>query len=341
MRAPGEAPGRQKDKAGGDRRAAQDSALRAGLSANYPFRVAVCVSMLLSRGTESVVGRGLFSGVDASVRFTPTAALTVRRADADAACELRPSVARTARDGSWAGLPAGVPVRNTTIEVARGVYAGTVEHALSAAAGLGAWACAVELRGVEAPIGDGSAKAFVDVLRPVLTRGRAAEPVTIGSPVEVRHERTGAVIRATPCPPARAPVYMYRLVGGVLEGQSASWRVGDAESYITQIAPARTFSFEAEARAARAAGLFPHLTTRDMLVLRTDGSPIDNMLRFPDEPARHKLLDLIGDLALLGGPLWADVEAVGSGHAMAHDLCRAARKQGEDRGVVPPSEART
>lgn len=72
----------------------------------------------------------------------------------------------------------------------------------------------------------------------------------------------------------------------------------------------------------RSMGLFAHLTPREMLVLGADG-PIDNALRFEDEPARHKLLDLIGDLALVGAPLQADIVATRSGHALAHEAARA------------------
>jgi len=69
------------------------------------------------------------------------------------------------------------------------------------------------------------------------------------------------------------------------------------------------------------AGLFRHLTVRDMLVVGPDG-PIENTYRFPDEPARHKLLDLIGDLALVGHPIGGSVVATRSGHALNHEMAR-------------------
>ena len=68
-------------------------------------------------------------------------------------------------------------------------------------------------------------------------------------------------------------------------------------------------------------GLFAHLSTKDMLVLGPKG-PIDNALRFHDEPARHKLLDLIGDLALAGRPICAKITAIRSGHALNHAAAR-------------------
>lgn len=72
----------------------------------------------------------------------------------------------------------------------------------------------------------------------------------------------------------------------------------------------------------QAAGLFTHLTTSDMLVIGPEG-PIENAFRLPEECARHKLLDLIGDLALIGRPLLGRVTATRSGHALAHEAARA------------------
>lgn len=77
----------------------------------------------------------------------------------------------------------------------------------------------------------------------------------------------------------------------------------------------------------RAMGLFKHVTPREMLVIGPDG-PIENELRFADEPARHKLLDLIGDLVLCGGPLQADVVATRAGHALNHRMARAILESG-------------
>lgn len=109
-----------------------------------------------------------------------------------------------------------------------------------------------------------------------------------------------------------------------LQPQTAEWTLSpdaDPASYADQIAPARTFSLESEATAMRSLGLFAHLTPRDMLVLSPTG-PIDNAFRFENEPARHKLLDLIGDLALLARPLQANITASRAGHALNHQAAR-------------------
>ena len=76
-------------------------------------------------------------------------------------------------------------------------------------------------------------------------------------------------------------------------------------------------------------GLFTHLTPEDMLVIGDDG-PIDNDFRIDEECARHKLLDLIGDLAMVGAPIVAKISANRSGHALAHDAARAILDQSKN-----------
>jgi UDP-3-O-[3-hydroxymyristoyl] N-acetylglucosamine deacetylase/3-hydroxyacyl-[acyl-carrier-protein] dehydratase len=87
------------------------------------------------------------------------------------------------------------------------------------------------------------------------------------------------------------------------------------------IAPSRTFLLEAEARRLVAAGIGTHLTPKDVLVINSDG-PIRNSYRFPDECARHKALDLIGDLALVGRRLSGRIVAYKSGHSLNQQLVK-------------------
>jgi len=218
--------------------------------------------------------------------------------------------------------PSGGPLggRNTVIGDGRFSVA-TVEHLLSALAGLGIWHADVVTDAGELPILDGSAAGFVAALRAARFSSQPPSEIRLTHPVRVEDAVTGAWIEARPANRLR---YRYELLyppGVGIPEQSFEWN-GDPDRYATEIAPARTFSLEREALAMKAAGLFPHLTPRDMLVIAPDGRAIDNSLHFPDEPARHKLLDLIGDLALLGGPLIAEVTAHKSSHALTHDLCR-------------------
>jgi UDP-3-O-[3-hydroxymyristoyl] N-acetylglucosamine deacetylase/3-hydroxyacyl-[acyl-carrier-protein] dehydratase len=115
--------------------------------------------------------------------------------------------------------------------------------------------------------------------------------------------------------------------------QVAAFRVG-RDDYAELLAPARTFSLAKEAAAMQARGIGTHLTAKDVLVLGP-GGPIDNTLRFPNEPARHKLADLLGDLALLGRPLWGRIVAHRTGHGDNHALVRRL-----DRLIAERSQAR-
>jgi UDP-3-O-[3-hydroxymyristoyl] N-acetylglucosamine deacetylase/3-hydroxyacyl-[acyl-carrier-protein] dehydratase len=103
--------------------------------------------------------------------------------------------------------------------------------------------------------------------------------------------------------------------------------------FIEELAPARTFTSKPEAEAARAAGQFEHLSPCDILVFDR-GCPVDNDLRFPDEPARHKALDLVGDLALTGRPVRGRFIAHRSGHQLNRDMARALLAQDRARRLA-------
>jgi UDP-3-O-[3-hydroxymyristoyl] N-acetylglucosamine deacetylase/3-hydroxyacyl-[acyl-carrier-protein] dehydratase len=98
------------------------------------------------------------------------------------------------------------------------------------------------------------------------------------------------------------------------------------DQFISQIAPARTWVFDHEAKELQARGLGAHLTTKDLLVISATG-PVDNAFRFADECVRHKVLDLIGDLYLLGRPLRGRLLAHKSGHELNHMLVRKLLQQ--------------
>jgi UDP-3-O-[3-hydroxymyristoyl] N-acetylglucosamine deacetylase/3-hydroxyacyl-[acyl-carrier-protein] dehydratase len=97
--------------------------------------------------------------------------------------------------------------------------------------------------------------------------------------------------------------------------------------YLADIAPSRTFSLREEAEGLWKAGMCRHLSPKDVLVIDEDGTPIDNAYRFDDEPVRHKILDVIGDLALVGCPVQCNVLAIRSGHALNRRLAAKLREQ--------------
>lgn len=284
-------------------------------------------------------GTGLFSARPAAVTFAPAACATGVRFIVDGVI-VPAHVDRVTGDTSWSGLPAGFPVRNTTLRDDAAHFVATTEHVMSALAGLGIWHADVHLVGIECPILDGSTAGFVEALGsfPV---GVPTPPLVLAQRVEVRDDR-GASIVGEPLGEGERARYTYELDYGAaspVRPQAASWDLSRS-AYVHDVAPARTFSLRAEVEAARRAGLFAHLTPRDMLVVGDDGRPIDNEWRFPDagcvttEPARHKLLDLIGDLALLGRPLHARVVARKSGHALTHQFCRAVLASETGRGLA-------
>lgn len=312
----------------------------------------------LSASVGPFAGRGLFSGQPATLRIHPAPpghGLGVRRVTFDQVVEASVHESLVTDDVAWANLPAlpaGVQprqvIRNTTLRIpppaaamvdARALTLATVEHALAALAGLGVWDAVLEVEGPEVPIFDGSARELCDALVRVLTpSGARGAPLVLRERVAVRDPRSGATIVGVPLdmPASQRPdipdgwSYTLDFAGDSrrahLRPSTATLPPGASpETFASTIAPARTFSFEDEARAAQAMGLFAGLTPADMLVLDGLGQPLAGALRFPDEPVRHKLLDLVGDMALLGAPLAAHVHATRSGHALAHEFCHAVR----------------
>ncbi|USO00205.1 MAG: UDP-3-O-acyl-N-acetylglucosamine deacetylase [Phycisphaeraceae bacterium] len=216
---------------------------------------------------------------------------------------------------------ASMPPRNTSLAAtpdAPPVH--TVEHVLAALAGLGITDAVVRVEGGEPPIGDGSAALFT---RPMLDVGfrelpGAIEPLIVRERFEFGSGDARIVIE-----PADRTEFVYRLDYGPrapIPPHEATWD-GAPTSFASEIAPARTFCLAAEAQAMHAMGLFKHLTPSDMLVFG-GGGPIDNTLHHPAEPARHKLLDMVGDLSLVGRPILARITGIGSGHALNREAAR-------------------
>ncbi|MGH7244891.1 MAG: UDP-3-O-acyl-N-acetylglucosamine deacetylase [Phycisphaerales bacterium] len=263
----------------------------------------------------AVSGFGLFSARPSRVVFRSAAGPTGIRFVHASNSRVVPALIANQRAASG---PLGG--RNTVIGDSDFTIA-TVEHLLSALAGLNVWHIDIATEPGELPILDGSAAGFVQTLRDAALISPSPRAIRLAETIRVEDSPSGAWIEARPSNQVKYRYELFYPPGSGIPEQSFEWN-GDRDQYATEIAPARTFSLEREALAMKTAGLFPHLTPRDMLVIAPDGRAIDNALRFADEPARHKLLDLIGDLALLGGPLVAEVTAHKSSHALTHELCR-------------------
>jgi UDP-3-O-acyl N-acetylglucosamine deacetylase len=202
----------------------------------------------------------------------------------------------------------------TNVAVA-GATVQMVEHAASALAGLGIDCCLVKVSDEELPGLDGSAAAYVDALLDAgLERlGQPLEPLVVREPCRV--EDGDAWIEALPpVYPGLSVEYDLDYGPGPIGRQVLSLRV-TPDLYRRELAAARTFIRSAEAERLTRSGLAAHVTCRDLVVFGDDG-PIENDLRWPDECVRHKVLDLVGDLALAGRPIHAHVRACRSGHRL-------------------------
>ncbi len=268
-------------------------------------------------GTAALSGRGLFTGEEATVRFKPAPA--------------NHGVVFVRKDGSSDGEPVAIPAhitqvaerdRRTTLR--RGsITIETCEHCLCALAGLGVDNVVVEVTGPELPGGDGSAQPYVDTLLQAGVRElkearrsfKVREPVTVSD--------GDAMLAALPAEEPRMEL-LYDLDHGAdspIPKQLYSYS-SDNGDFVHSLAPARTFVLMEEAKALQAAGIGTHLTPEDVLVIGDDGLLGENGLRFDDEMVRHKVLDLLGDLCLLGGSIHGRIVAYKSGHALNHELVR-------------------
>jgi UDP-3-O-acyl N-acetylglucosamine deacetylase len=196
----------------------------------------------------------------------------------------------------------------------------TIEHFMAALWALGIANVRAELTGPELPILDGSALPYIDAFRAAGLEDQSApiRTVSLSEPVFVCGERSAML--ALPHHGLRVTYTLDYPYPG-LAGQTVSADL-TPETFIASIASARTFCAREEADRLREQGFGKGATTANTLVMTGQG-PVDNQLRFSDECARHKILDLIGDLSLLGADVQAQIVAVRSGHALNHQLREA------------------
>ncbi|QDU72879.1 UDP-3-O-acyl-N-acetylglucosamine deacetylase [Mucisphaera calidilacus] len=256
----------------------------------------------------SLRDRGLFSGVPVTMRLLPAKAghgIVFVRVDRHAT-----------RIPAQVDFAVDQPRR--TALASEEVTVETVEHILSALAGLGVTNAVVELDAAEVPAFDGSSQAFVEAMLSVGFADQAApvEPLVVRERVEVT--AGDSVVVAEPVKDPGACQFSYELDyrPHPFLGHSVARFTPALDDYASAIAPARTFVLEDEAKALQNIGLGTHLTPETLLVFNDDGPLPPNSLRFSDEPARHKLLDLLGDLSLAGRPIVGRIHAVKSGHAL-------------------------
>ncbi len=252
----------------------------------------------------SLTGIGLHTGVPVNMRLVPAPANTgvvFRRTDLEGFL-IEARIQNVAR------------VSYATSLMKKGVLISTTEHLLSALAAKGVDNVFVELDNLEVPIADGSAQPFVRMLAEAgLRRQRARRTyVRLLKPVEVVEGAKRAAVY-----PADTFRVTYRIAfAHPLIGQQMFEFHPAKNTYETEVAPARTFGFLEEVEMLRQSGLVRGGSLENAVVLTRDGVMNPEGLRFADEFCRHKVLDIIGDLALLGHPLIGHVVAERGGHAM-------------------------
>jgi UDP-3-O-[3-hydroxymyristoyl] N-acetylglucosamine deacetylase len=196
----------------------------------------------------------------------------------------------------------------------KGVLVSTTEHLLSVFASMGIDNVYVDIDNLEVPILDGSGLPFVRMIREAGVRStrKLRKYLRIIRPVSV--EDRGKKITILP---ANSLVVNCEVLFDhpMLGRQDLDMEI-TAEGYAREIAPARTFGFSKELDAMRDMGLIRGASLESAVCFTESGVMNDGGLRFPDEPCRHKVLDLIGDFALLGRPLLGHVIAERAGHAL-------------------------
>ena len=194
----------------------------------------------------------------------------------------------------------------------------TVEHILSVCNGLGIDNLTIELSGTEVPGLDGCAQTFVELFKQagIVEQRPEVRVFELDRPVYVR--QGNATLVALPADqPGLTLQYIASFDEPGVDGGSVQYELSP-EIFEREIAPARTFCLASEVETLQAAGLGKGATRENTLVL---GDP-ETKLRFADEPIRHKLLDFLGDLQLLGASLHAHVIATRSGHRTNAELVR-------------------
>jgi UDP-3-O-[3-hydroxymyristoyl] N-acetylglucosamine deacetylase len=270
------------------------------------------------RDTVTTTGVGLHCGTRVVLTLRPAPVdhgIVFRRVDVEPPVEL-PASATGVGD-----------TRMASVLEKDGVRVSTVEHLMSACAGLGIDNLVVDLTAEEIPIMDGSAASFVFLLQQAgcVEQSAAKQFIRVKQTVEVR-EGEGASLkwaRLEPCHGYRLKFFIefnHPAVDG--SGQIAEVDLG-AESYIEEIARARTFGFMQDVETLRGMGLARGGSLENAIVMDEFRILNTGGLRYQNEFVRHKILDAMGDLYLAGHPLLASYTAHKSGHGLNNKLLRA------------------
>jgi len=270
----------------------------------------------------SITGIGLHSGIYTTVELHPASAgsgITFVRADLD-------GLRIPALQASTTALDYATTVGKDDVQV------GTVEHLLSALMACGVTDVDIHIDGPEVPIIDGSALPFMHLIDAAGVREINGEiPVLrIHEPIEVVDgDKSIRIV------PANHLMIRYRIDFDhpAIGRQSAHFAFGH-DNFLRKIAPARTFGFMRDVEKLRAAGLARGGSVENAIVL-DDRHVVNGPLRFRDEFVRHKILDLVGDLALIGRPICGEITAHRAGHALHSQFVEKILRQSAAPEALP------
>ena len=235
-----------------------------------------------------VTGIGLHTGAPSTMTFKPSQhGITFLRTDLPGAT---PIVAQVSNAGSTLR---GTNLKNNTAEV------WTIEHAMSALHALGITDVAVEMNGPEPPVTDGASDLYVDALLKAGIRELGTEQPLLNIKQKITYTCGNILYSAEPADKLTF-TFVYRHKHPLVAHLEYSFEFSE-QNYIEQIARARTFGFEEELEFLKAHGLAKGGNLENAVIIGKD--KFINERRFPDEPVRHKLLDLIGDISLTGRKL--------------------------------------
>jgi len=258
-------------------------------------------------------GRGLFTGKDVRVVFRP--------AEVDTGIVfVRTDLSEPVR---IAAVTDNIAERDRRTAIKKGsVGIETLEHCLAAISVLGISNLIIEIDGPELPGFDGSSDEYFKALKKsgISEQQGECREIVIGESISI-NDGDKSIYALPHNSESLSITYDLDYTQHTGIGRQLYTCEVTTAHFEKNLAPARTFALEAEARQMRAHGIGTHLTPRDILVINSDG-PIKNSYRFPDECVRHKIVDLIGDLALTGRPVVGRIVAYKSGHNLNQQLAR-------------------
>jgi UDP-3-O-[3-hydroxymyristoyl] N-acetylglucosamine deacetylase len=249
-------------------------------------------------------GVGLHSGVPVKVRILPAPPST-------GIVFIRTDLEGFRIPASWRYVQ---KVSYATSLMRQGVLISTTEHLLSTFYSMGIDNAYIEIDNLEVPILDGSGQVWVELLREAGLKEYRRRRKYLRMRREVEVENNGKRIQIVPADKFLLTCdvfFPHPLVGRQVVEMEVT-----PENYARELAPARTFGFEYELKQMQDMGLIRGATLENAVCFDREKVLNEGGLRFPNEPGRHKALDLIGDLALIGKPLLGHVIAEKAGHAM-------------------------